>query len=132
MKSTYSEIFKSLSLPVWVPIRLQKKRRRGSRGSGVVYHNSCCHHRGWQLFYLFIFLNPDRNLTKNRLRIGSKFKNLSVFSGVVATTLILLVVKFKHEKCEYKSQVHRRTFDSIEISSSFKFIKLKTKWNAKH
>ena len=66
--------------------------RRGG-GGGVVYHTSTGQYIGVATFFLFFFFFFESGL---KLRMVSKVSNfwLCVFSGVVATTLIMLNVLF--------------------------------------
>ena len=79
-KSTKPEIFMSLSHSV-----LSQSGPPKSVGSGVVYHTSTGQYIGEATFFFFFFL-----FFGTRGKIGREKNWFCVFSGVVATTLILL------------------------------------------
>ena len=66
-------------------------RGGGSGGSGRIPHFNWSIYRGGNFFFFFFFFEPGVKLERNRLRMVSKVRNfwLCVFSGVVATTLIV-------------------------------------------
>ena len=76
-------------------------------GGGVVYHTSTGQYIGVvTFFFFFFFVSGSQNWTKNRLDMVSKVRNfwLCVFSGVVATTLILIKSSILIRTFLYQSQ----------------------------